>query len=245
MGGCTITVAAFAAAAVLLVAFIVFELRSRVPMLDLALFRRPSFTTLMVGGAVFQGAVFGYVISVSLWAQSLLGMSAIEAGLALTPLAGASFVVAVLVRRLLHNAPPQYLIGSGLLLIGVGVLLDTAVGADSDWRVLMPGLLLAASGRGPARPGWSGRWSRRRRPAPRAGPARSPPSPAARARPMPTAASTWCSRTRTVGCGGPSYAHTTTSGSKMSSRGPCFGDLAVITRLKSRTVSRSTQFGHS
>ncbi|MCA1702217.1 MAG: MFS transporter [Actinobacteria bacterium] len=150
--GDTVTVAAFGAAAVLLIAFIVFELRSRAPMLDLALFRRPSFTTLMVGGAVLQGAAFGYVISLSLWAQSLLGMSAIKAGLILTPLSGAAFVVAVLVGRLLHDAPPQYLIGNGLLLIGDGVLLATALGADSGWIVLMPALLLAGIGVGLASP---------------------------------------------------------------------------------------------
>lgn len=150
--GDVVTVAAFGAAAVLLVAFVVVELRSRAPMLDLALFRRPSFTALMVGGAVLQGAAFGYVISLSLWAQSLLGMSAIEAGLVLTPLAGAAFVVSVLVGRLLHDAPPQYLIGNGLLLVGDGVLLATAIDAESDWRVLMPGLLLAGIGVGLASP---------------------------------------------------------------------------------------------
>jgi EmrB/QacA subfamily drug resistance transporter len=150
--GDNVTVGAFIGAAVALVVFVLVERTRREPMLDLALFRRPSFSALMLGGLVLTGAAFGNLVYVSLWAQSVLNMDPVKAGLVLTPLAGISFFAAALGGRLLHNIPPQYSIGVGLLLVGVGTLLDMMVSGTSSWTALLAGLCVTGFGTGLASP---------------------------------------------------------------------------------------------
>ncbi len=146
--GDTATVAAFIAAAVFLAAFLLIERSRPRPIMDLALFRRPSFSTLMVGGLTLHVAAFGNLIYVSLWAQSVLGLDAVKAGLMLTPLAGLAFVTAWLAGKYLEHLGPQYLIGIGLILVSVGAFVNARITADSSWTVLMPGFCIAGVGVG-------------------------------------------------------------------------------------------------
>ncbi|MEH1164278.1 MFS transporter [Micromonospora sp. CPCC 205539] len=145
-------IAAFVASALALLVFLLVESRRADPMIDLRLFRRPSFTALMVGGAVLTASAFANLMFVSLWAQSVLGLEPVAAGLVLTPLAAVSFVVAGAGGRLLHGVAPQWAIGVGLLLVGVGTLLCMLIGPNSTWTALIPGLSVTGIGVGLASP---------------------------------------------------------------------------------------------
>ena len=148
----TDTVVALVLAAAALVAFVVVEHRSAAPMLDLALFADPSFAALMAAAAVLQAAAFAHLALVSLWLQSLLGLTPIRAGLVVIPLSVASFVVSVAAGRFLHGGSPARPIAGGLALIGVGVLLMTLVGPESGPWALFAGLVVAGLGVGLATP---------------------------------------------------------------------------------------------
>src|SRR5437868_1665256 len=76
----------FAAAAVLLVAFIVVEKRQRLPMLDLSLFKIGAFTGSNVVAMLVSLSMFGVFFFVSLFIQNILGYSATQAGPALLPI---------------------------------------------------------------------------------------------------------------------------------------------------------------
>ena len=80
----------FAGAAVALVAFIGAELRGKAPMLDLGLFRRGTFTWVMIGALLLSGAAFSYFAYESLWLQAVLGMGPVTAGLCFVPMSGAA-----------------------------------------------------------------------------------------------------------------------------------------------------------
>lgn len=147
-----VTLGCFAGSAVALVAFILVERGCRAPLLDPRLFRGPSFSALMLGGLVLTGAAFANLVFVSVWAQTVLGLDAVKAGLVLTPLAGVSFVVAGVGGRLLHAVPPRYPIGAGLLLVGAGTLLDMLVAPSSGWTALLAGLIVTGVGVGLASP---------------------------------------------------------------------------------------------
>ena len=147
------TVGVFAGAAVALAAFVVAELRGRSPMLDLSLFRRGTFTGVMIGALLLSGAAFSYFAYESLWLQSALGMGPVTAGLCFVPMSGAAFVTAGLAGRLLEDRiPPGVMIGGGLLLIAAGSALQMLVGTGSSWTVLVPGLLVSGVGVGLATP---------------------------------------------------------------------------------------------
>ncbi|MET9292202.1 MFS transporter [Streptomyces sp. NPDC003077] len=147
------TLVSLAAALLGLVVFIVVERRARQPLLDLALMRRPSFAVLMTAALLLQAAAFPYLTYVGLWTQNVLGLSPVQAGLAIVPLAATSLVVGVVAGRLLHRAAPQYPLGLGLLLVGAGALLHVALLNDgSSWATLVLGLVVSGLGVGLAMP---------------------------------------------------------------------------------------------
>jgi predicted MFS family arabinose efflux permease len=131
---------------------VLLERGRREPMLDLALFRRPAFTVLMVAAAALTASAFAGLVFVSLWAQSVLGLGAFSAGLVLAPMAVVAFVVAGAGGRLLHAVPARYTIGIGLLLVAAGDLLCTRVGPDSGWSAAVPGLAVIGVGVGLSTP---------------------------------------------------------------------------------------------
>lgn len=140
-------------AAVAFTAFVLVELRSAKPMLDLSLFRSPNFVAVMTGGMLLSGAAFSYLMYVSLWLQSAEGMGPVQAGLVLVPMSLAAFVVSAVAGRLLHAAPPRLTIAGGLLLIGAGALLQAwMTDAGDGWTALVPGLALTGIGVGMATP---------------------------------------------------------------------------------------------
>jgi EmrB/QacA subfamily drug resistance transporter len=142
----------FAFALVALVAFVLIELRTDDPLLDLKLLRNPSFAGLMTAGLLLSAAAFSHLTYTSIWLQSVLGMSPIKAGLAVSPLALTAFVVAGFGGRHLGRLAPQWPIGIGLAFIGAGTLLLELVKGGSSWPALVPGLLLAGVGVGMGTP---------------------------------------------------------------------------------------------
>lgn len=137
-----------AAGAAALAAFIGIEHRSGHAMLDLRLFRSPSFTAIMLAALALSAAAFAYMAYASLWLQSMLDLGAVRAGLALVPMALAVFVTSAATGRLMHRLPPRLTIGGGLLLIGAGALMQAVLDAGSTWRAIVPGLVVAGIGVG-------------------------------------------------------------------------------------------------
>ncbi|MBL1096319.1 MFS transporter [Streptomyces coffeae] len=147
------TVVSLVAAAVALIVFIAVERGVRQPLLDLRLLRRPSFAVLMAAALLLQAAAFPYLTYAGLWLQSVLELSPVRAGLAVTPMAGAALVVGAAGGRLLEKVAPGRALGGGLLLIGAGALLNAALlEPGSGWEVLVPGMITAGLGVGLAMP---------------------------------------------------------------------------------------------
>ncbi len=147
-----VTLTSFAVAALALVVFVVAELRVAHPLLDLSLFRRASFTMLMIVGVVMTGCAFAPFLYTQLWLQSVLGLPVLGAGLVLLPSACTAFVVSAAGGRFLHGMAARWPIGGGLVLIGAGSLLRTGLTASSGWVSLMAGLVVSGVGVGLAAP---------------------------------------------------------------------------------------------
>jgi EmrB/QacA subfamily drug resistance transporter len=137
---------------VVLAGWVLVELRREDPMLDVTLFRGRSFTGIMLGALLLNGSAFAALIFTSLWLQSVGGLSPLQAGCVFIPLSVTSFFVAGGAGRFLQTKPPRYVLGVGLLLVGVGSLLMTTVGAHSTWRVLIAGLAVLGVAVGMANP---------------------------------------------------------------------------------------------
>jgi len=150
--GSTRIVSCLVGSAVLIVLFVIFELRQTRPMLDLSLFRRPAFTGASIVAFAVSASMFSMFLYLTLYIQDVLGYDPLQAGLRFLPVTLVSFVVAPISGRLSVRVPVRLLLGTGLLLVAAGLLSMTAVDANSGWTVLIPGFVLAGAGVGMINP---------------------------------------------------------------------------------------------
>jgi predicted MFS family arabinose efflux permease len=140
------------AAGVLLVAFVLIELRSSSPMFDLSLFRLPTFTGGAVAAFGLSATIFALLLYVVLYVQDVLGYSALGTGSRLLVLSGGILLTSTIAGRLTSHVPVRMLIGPGLLLVGVGLLLMRGLDASSSWTHLIAGMIVGGAGVGLVNP---------------------------------------------------------------------------------------------
>jgi EmrB/QacA subfamily drug resistance transporter len=131
-----------AGATVLLATFVMVERRSEAPMLPLALFRIPAFTGTALVAFAQSVALYPLLLFVAIYLQEGLGLSPTETGLRILPLTLVLVVVAPVSGRLTNRWPLRVPLTAGLVLIGIALLLMRAVDPNSEWTVLLPGLLV-------------------------------------------------------------------------------------------------------
>jgi EmrB/QacA subfamily drug resistance transporter len=139
-----------AAAAVLLVGFIVWEMRTREPMLPLAIFRSPPVRTATVCAVAFYTPLLGMLFFAPLYMQGLLGYSPLESGAAIVPMGIIVIAAATVAGRLMGRIGQRPLIIVGLVLIavGVGVLWSNSPLNGNYWDAVLPGVAVMSVGQG-------------------------------------------------------------------------------------------------
>jgi EmrB/QacA subfamily drug resistance transporter len=142
----------FAAAAVLLVAFVVVELRTTAPMFDLNLFRLPTFSGGSVAAFGLSASIFSMLLYLVLYIQDILGYSPLATGLRLMVISGGILVTSTVAGRLTSHVPIRLLIGPGLIIVGIGLLLMRGLDAGSAWTHLIPGMIVGGVGVGVVNP---------------------------------------------------------------------------------------------
>jgi EmrB/QacA subfamily drug resistance transporter len=148
----TVIVGSLTAAVVLLAVFVLIELRSSRPMLDLSLFRKPAFVGVSAVAFALSAGMFAMFLYITIYMQDILGFDPLEAGVRFLPITLLSFFVAPIAGRLLTRVPARVFFGLGLGLVGTGLLLMRGVEADSEWTTLLPGFLVAGAGIGMTNP---------------------------------------------------------------------------------------------
>ena len=141
-------VAALAGAVVLLIAFVVIEERSREPMLPLRLMGDRKFAGAQVAVFAIASSFFAVFFYLTLYLQTVLGLSPIETGLVYLPGTFLVFVVSGMTAQLGANASSAKLASIGLALVAVGQAGMLMIGVDSSWAVILPGLLVTSLGTG-------------------------------------------------------------------------------------------------
>jgi EmrB/QacA subfamily drug resistance transporter len=143
-----VVVACFAIALVLLASFPLVERVVRQPMFDLSLFRKPTFVGGLVAAFGMNGSLFAMFLFLVIYLQDILDYSALQTGLRLLVITGATLLAAIPAGRLSALVPVRVLVGPGLLLVGVGLLLMRGLDPASDWTHLVPGFIVAGIGAG-------------------------------------------------------------------------------------------------
>src|SRR5437660_4728766 len=110
-----------AAGVVLFAVFVVFERFQAEPLMPLSLFSNRNFSiSIWVSSAVAFG-MLGFFIPVTIFFQSVLGFSALKAGLTFLPMSLVSMVVAPIARRMSDRFGGKYILVAGLTLFAAGM----------------------------------------------------------------------------------------------------------------------------
>jgi MFS family permease len=118
-------------------------------MLDLSLLRSRSFVGILIASLLVNFAAFAAFTYTSIWLQSVVGLSPLQAGLTGLPVSIFSVALSAFTGARLHGRSPRAIIGSGMLLIAVGALAcGLLVHADSSWPSLLLGYSIIGAGVG-------------------------------------------------------------------------------------------------
>jgi EmrB/QacA subfamily drug resistance transporter len=132
----------------LMALFVVIELRTREPMLDLRLLRVPTFNGGLLAALGISASIFSLFTYLTIFIQDILGYSAIQAGIRFLPFTGVIFVTAAIAGRLIDKVQIRYLISAGFVLLTVGMFLMRGLTASEGWTHFLPGFIIAGIGAG-------------------------------------------------------------------------------------------------
>ncbi|MEU8909018.1 DHA2 family efflux MFS transporter permease subunit [Streptomyces mirabilis] len=144
-----VTLVSFAAAAVLLTAFLYLQARTVDPMMPLRLFkdrtRSGSYATMLFIGA----GMFATFYFLTLYMQLILGYSPVRTGFAYLPFSFGMAMAAGISSKLVTHLAPRLIAGPGLLVAAVGMLWFATLEPDSSYTAhLMPAMFVTALGLG-------------------------------------------------------------------------------------------------
>jgi EmrB/QacA subfamily drug resistance transporter len=141
------TLGAFAASAVLLVAFVLWENRQREPLVPLSIFRLQTLTAANVVGLIMGAANYSMWLILTLYMQQVLGLSALQTGVGYLAVAGTAIIWANVAAQAVSRIGVKPVLIFGMSMLTVSLLYFTQVSADgSYWTDLFPGFLILAVG---------------------------------------------------------------------------------------------------
>jgi EmrB/QacA subfamily drug resistance transporter len=140
--------AGFTVAAIVLVAFALWERRSAHPMLDVTVFFNRRFS----GGSLAVTAgfltLFGFIFVITQYFQFIKNYSAFEAGVRLLPVAISIAVASILGPRLVERIGTTAVVAGGLAVFAAGLAWASTVDAATPYREIALQMLLLGGGLG-------------------------------------------------------------------------------------------------
>ena len=138
---------AFAGAAVLLILFLVIEVKSTSPMLPLHFFRNPTFAASNVVAASVFFALFGTTFFLALYLQNVRGFSPLETGVRLLPFTAAILLISPVAGRLSDKHGSRWLMTLGCLYSAGGMALLLRIEPNSSYEsIILPAFIVLGSG---------------------------------------------------------------------------------------------------
>jgi EmrB/QacA subfamily drug resistance transporter len=143
------TLGFFALAAVLLIAFVLIELRAKAPLVRLSIFRIRSLFTANVVMFLAASGMFAMFFFNTLYLQRVLGYGPLKAGLAFLPFTAGIMISAGLASQFAPRIGVRPVAAAGLLLTTAGLLLLTQLPVHGSYTAdVLPAIILSSLGMG-------------------------------------------------------------------------------------------------
>jgi EmrB/QacA subfamily drug resistance transporter len=141
------TIGGYAAAALALAGFAIWELRRTDPLLDMRLFRNPRFSAASGAIALAFFGLCGFIFLITQYFQVVRGYSTLRAGVATLPFALVTGAVSPLAIVLMHRLGTKLVVTGGLLTMSAGFAVAATTGLDTAyWGRIVVSMVLMATG---------------------------------------------------------------------------------------------------
>jgi EmrB/QacA subfamily drug resistance transporter len=140
------TLVAFAVGIVGLVAFVLWERSREEPMLDMAFFRNPAFSTATGGMILVFLSMFGVMFLITQYFQLILGYSPLSSALRFLPIAPIMMVVSPMTPRIIARLGHNRTVAAGMGLVSLGFLSFSRLGVHTSYGYVLVCVVLLVSG---------------------------------------------------------------------------------------------------
>jgi EmrB/QacA subfamily drug resistance transporter len=142
------TLGSLALTAVLAVAFVAWERRTKQPMLDLSLFGNPRFTAASASVAISFFALSGFIFMVTQYFQVLKGYGPLSTGVRLLPVATCVAISSILGAKLAVRVGTKLVVASGLVSMTVFYVWVTTAEAATSYGTIAAQMVVLGTGMG-------------------------------------------------------------------------------------------------
>jgi EmrB/QacA subfamily drug resistance transporter len=142
----TPTLVAFGIGAAVLTVFVLWELHTPEPMLDMRYFKNPAFSTGTGGMVLIFMSMFGVMFLVTQYLQLVRGYSPLGAAIRLLPNAPLMIAIAPLTPRLSVRFGAHKTVAAGMICVGTGLFLLRAVDVTTPFPYILAALCLSTAG---------------------------------------------------------------------------------------------------
>ena len=146
--GSTQSLAVISSGIALLAIFVMWELRSSSPMLDVRLFKDRRFGVSSLGMTLVFLTMFGFFFVVSQLFQLVLGYGSFESGLRMLPIMPVMIVFSTRAASLVERFGARTVVTTGMMLTAAGVFILSSLNASSGYGHVLIGMFVMASGMG-------------------------------------------------------------------------------------------------
>ena len=139
------------AGAALIAIFLAYQWRRQdgEPLLPFAVFKDRNFTLMTLVMVAMGFAILGFFLPLTIYMQSVLGLTALQAGLTIAAQPLAMMVSSGVASSMVQKVSGKWLLIPGLLLFAAGVAyIDWVAQADSSRWAFLPGLIISGLGMG-------------------------------------------------------------------------------------------------
>ena len=142
------TLSVFSLGAAAMGLFVWWELKTKHPMLDVRLFKIKAFGVSALVLTLVFFALMGMFFNMSQLTQLVWGYSPLEAALKMLPMSAAIVVSSIMSPKLVQKFGKRKVVGSGMLIVALGVLLLSTLGIDVNYGMFVLAMCTAAFGMG-------------------------------------------------------------------------------------------------